>query len=160
MSYIVCGYKGVGKSTYAHNYSYSKSLKFRSKLPQRNHFPRIIYNFEELDKEDMVLRGLDKVYNKDDDSIIVLPLTEEVVDTLTKNNYPFATIFPDIKMKYAWESRMSSIAFATFEDDYTKWKKDKRATVQFIIKDPYETGMNGRMVDSIVLMMDRKLRSN
>ena len=35
--------------------------------------------------------------------------------------------------------------------------KDKRATVQFIIKDPYETGMSGKMVDSIILMMNKKL---
>ena len=39
-----------------------------------------------------------------------------------------------------------------------KWKKDKRSTVQFVIKDPNDTGMNGWMVDSIVLMMDRKLK--
>nr|DAU65883.1 MAG TPA: P-loop Nucleotide Kinase3 [Caudoviricetes sp.] len=157
MSYIICGYKGVGKSTYAHNYSYSKSIKFKSRLPQCNHWPRIIYNFEELDKEDMILRGLEKVYNEKDDSVIILPLTDEVVDTLSKYEYPFATIFPDLRMKERWENRVSPIAFSNFEEDCMKWKKDKRATVQFIIKDPYETGMTGRMVDSIILMMDKKL---
>ena len=75
------------------------------------------------------------------------------------NSYKcFATIFPDLRMKERWENRMSPIAFSNFEEDCMKWKKDKRATVQFIIKDPYETGMTGRMVDSITLMMDRKLK--
>lgn len=158
MSYIICGYKGVGKSTYAHNYSYAKAVKYKSKLPQCNYHPRIIYNFEEFDNEDMVLRGLDKVYKEDDDSVILLPLTDKVVQTLVDNEYPFATVFPDLRMIEQWEGRLPQTAFTSFEEDCVKWKKDRRSTVQFIIKDPYETGMTGRMVDSIILMMDRKLK--
>ena len=126
MSYIICGYKGVGKSTYAHNYSYSKSLKHYPVSSKFGYKPRIIYNFEDLDTSELVLRGLQKAYNEKDDAVILFPLNDEVV--------------------------------SNFENDCIKWKKDKRSTVQFVIKDPNDTGMNGWMVDSIVLMMDRKLK--
>lgn len=158
MSYIICGYKGVGKSTYAHNYSYSKSLKHYPVSSKFGYKPRIIYNFEDLDTSELVLRGLQKAYNEKDDAVILFPLNDEVVTALHDNNYPFATLFPDPRLIDRWESRLFPSEISNFENDCIKWKKDKRSTVQFVIKDPNDTGMNGWMVDSIVLMMDRKLK--
>lgn len=153
MSYIICGYHGVGKSTYAHNYGYAHAVKHK-----RGYTPRIIYNFEELDTGDLALSGLDRVYSEKDDSVILLPLNESIVSALYESKYPFAEIFPDLRMAKRWEGRLSPYQYSTFEEDCAKWKKDKRSTTQFIIKDPENTGMTGWMVDSIILMMDRKLQ--
>lgn len=153
MSYIICGYYAVGKSTYARNYGYAHAIKRK-----RGYTPRVIYNFEELDTGDLVLSGLDRVYSENDDSVILLPLNDSVVSTLHDYGYPFAEIFPDARLANIWKGRLSSYHFSSFEEDCVKWKKDKRATTQFVIKDPENTGMTGWMVDSIIFMMNKKLK--
>lgn len=155
MSYIICGYKGVGKSTYAHLWSFGKCLKYNRLKP--NPTARIIHNLEDLDIGDLVLEGLKHTYKEDDNSVILLPLNEEVVNVLHENNYPFAIVFPHLRMIHRWETRISVKDMESFETDFIKWKHDRRATVKFIISDPKETALNGWMVDSIILMLKEKI---